>query len=235
MVVVHTTPVQLDLTPFDFTPTESLIYGVLVTRGPGTGYAVARAAGLARANAYAALAGLVAKGAARVDEGRPKRYRPEPPAVLLSLIVDRQGRSIEALAQALDEISVPSSPTLTVVSSLRGVAQFLGIEIARARVSVRLLLPDDLYVSIAPALRRLGSLKTETWLFSDAPVAHGVTGVEVVEVSDRWPGRPLLAVIDGRLALIGVVAGSEASGYWTTSPALVAAAEHAVIALCDAP
>ena len=37
----------LDLTPFDFTPTESLVYEVLITRGPGTGYAVARAAGLA--------------------------------------------------------------------------------------------------------------------------------------------------------------------------------------------
>ena len=232
MVVVHTTPVQLDLTPFDFTPTESLIYGVLVTRGPGTGYAVARAAGLARANAYAALAGLVAKGAARVDEGRPKRYRPEPPAVLLSLIVDRQGRSIEALAQALDEISIPSSPTLTPVTSMRGVAQFLGIEIARARISVRLLLPDDLFVAIAPALRRLASLDTETWLYADGSGASDLPDVQVVDVSDRWPGRPLLAVIDNRIALIGSVEASAVSGYWTTAPALVAAAEQAVSALC---
>src|SRR5258705_7790665 len=48
-----------------------------LTSGPGTGYAIARSAGLARANAYSALEGLVAKGAARVEGGRPKRYRPE--------------------------------------------------------------------------------------------------------------------------------------------------------------
>src|SRR4051812_33750072 len=65
----------IDLTPFGFTPTESLIYEVLLRGGPGTGYTVARAAGLARANVYAALEGLVGKGAARVGEGRPKQFR----------------------------------------------------------------------------------------------------------------------------------------------------------------
>ena len=68
----------LDLTTFGFTPTESLVYSVLLRGGPGTGYAIARSAQLARANAYGALEGLVQKGAARVEEGRPKRYRPEP-------------------------------------------------------------------------------------------------------------------------------------------------------------
>ena len=43
---------RLDLTRFGFTPTESLVYEVLLTGGPGTGYAIARSAGLARANAY---------------------------------------------------------------------------------------------------------------------------------------------------------------------------------------
>ena len=71
---------RIDLTPFGFTPTESLVYEVLLTGGPGTGYGIARSAGLARANAYSALEGLVSKGAARVDAGRPKRFRPEAPA-----------------------------------------------------------------------------------------------------------------------------------------------------------
>src|SRR4029077_694037 len=61
---------RVDLTPFGFTPTESLIYEVLLTGGPGTGYTIARAAGLARANAYSALEGLVAKGAAPPGAGR---------------------------------------------------------------------------------------------------------------------------------------------------------------------
>ena len=45
----------IDLTPFGFTPTESLVYEVLLRNGPGTGYAIARAAGLARANVYLSL------------------------------------------------------------------------------------------------------------------------------------------------------------------------------------
>jgi sugar-specific transcriptional regulator TrmB len=109
----------LDLTPFGFTPTESHVYEVLVTKGPGTGYAVARSAGLARANAYSALEGLVSKGAARVDEGRPKRFRPEPPSVLLGRIVDRQGQAIDALSEALSTISLPATPTLTEVTTFR--------------------------------------------------------------------------------------------------------------------
>ena len=35
---------DIDLTPFGFTPTESLVYEVLLTGGPGTGYAIARGA-----------------------------------------------------------------------------------------------------------------------------------------------------------------------------------------------
>ena len=83
---------RIDLTPFGFTPTESLVYQVLLTGGPGTGYAIARSAGLARANAYSALEGLVSKGAARLDAGRPRRYRPEPPPALLARISNSQGK-----------------------------------------------------------------------------------------------------------------------------------------------
>ena len=82
----------VDLTHFGFTPTESLVYQALLTNGPGTGYALARAAGLARANAYSALEGLVTKGAARVDGGRPKQYRPEPPASLMARITNSVGQ-----------------------------------------------------------------------------------------------------------------------------------------------
>ena len=54
----------LNLMPFGFTPTESLVYGTLLRLGPSTGYAVARGSRLARANAYSALEGLVTRGAA---------------------------------------------------------------------------------------------------------------------------------------------------------------------------
>src|SRR5580765_1010376 len=96
---------RINLTPFGFTPTESTVYEVLLTGGPGTGYAIARSAGLARANAYSALEGLVTKGAARVDPGRPKRYRPEAPAALIAKIATDQGLALEQLGGDLDAVS----------------------------------------------------------------------------------------------------------------------------------
>jgi HTH-type transcriptional regulator, sugar sensing transcriptional regulator len=220
----------LDLTPFEFTPTESLVYEVLVTKGPGTGYAVARAAGLARANAYSALEGLVAKGAARVDEGRPKRFRPEPAAVLLGRIVDRTGKAIEDLANSLDAIALPSSPTLAEIGSLRGAAQLLTLEIARARTEVLLCLPQEGYALLGPALRRAASTGVTLELCSDGVVDAPVPVIQVVG-AETWPGHPLLAAIDGRVGLIGSSEGDRISGHWGSAPAFVAAARLTIRSL----
>lgn len=218
--------VTLDLTPFDFTPTESLVYGVLVTGGPGTGYAIARTAGLARANTYSALEGLVSKGAARVEEGRPKRYRPEPPPVLLARIVDRQGQAIDQLSDALAAISAPASPAVTEVSSLRGVVQMLSLEVARARQGVRLFLPAGVFPALFPALRRAAAVPVSLELSADGAV--DLASVAVHPVGDRWPGAPMLAVIDSRVALIGTQHGDRMEGFWTTAPPLVVAADRAL-------
>ena len=135
----------LDLTTFGFTPTESLVYEVLLRGGPGTGYAIARAAGLARANAYGALEGLVQKGGARVEEGRPKRYRPEPPAALMARILDRQGHALDEVSRSLDEISVPDTPTLIELSSARGTLSIAAREAARAVERILLHASPDAY------------------------------------------------------------------------------------------
>src|SRR5207302_1541158 len=61
----------IDLTPFGFTATESVVYSALLRLGPATGYGVGRATRLARANAYAALEGIVTRGAAQRAAGHP--------------------------------------------------------------------------------------------------------------------------------------------------------------------
>src|SRR5918994_3254408 len=101
---------RIDLTHFGFTPTEGLVYQVLRTGGPGTGYAIARAAGLARANAYSALEGLVAKGAARVEAGRPRRYRPEGPAGLIARIANNHGVALEPARREFENLLAPHTP-----------------------------------------------------------------------------------------------------------------------------
>ncbi len=218
----------LDLTPFGFTPTESLVYRVLLTGGPGTGYAIARAAGLARANAYSALEGLVTKGAARAEDGRPKRFRPEPPATLLGQIIERQGNAIDELSAALASAGVPSSPTLVEIHSPRAALQLIAHEVARASQSVMMLAPADAYPVLTPALRRAHSNGVGLALSATAPTTLSFTEVQTVTPGARWPFEPLLMVVDRRSAVIASRDGDQVSGHWGSAATLVAAATLAI-------
>ena len=212
----------INLTHFGFTPTESLVYEVLLTGGPGTGYAIARSAGLARANAYSALEGLVTKGAARVDPGRPKRYRPEAPAALIARISTDHGLALERLSTDLDAVSVPATTTLVEIESGRAVLQLITHDVARAAASVALLAPSDAFPLLAPALRRPHSAGLPLVLCSTAPVDLGFGVVEVVGDAHPWPGMPIISVVDDRSAILATRQGREVRGHWSTAPAFVA-------------
>jgi sugar-specific transcriptional regulator TrmB len=214
---------RIDLVPFGFTPTESLIYEVMLTEGPGTGYTIARAAGLARANVYAALEGLVSKGAARMQEGRPRRFRPEPPATLLGRLADRQGEALDRLGQALHSLSAPETPTLVELSSARGAVQLMGHEIARAEKSVLLLAPPDGCLALAPHLRRCQGAGVELQVVSTGGAPLGSIPVDVIEPPD-WPGEPVLMVVDDKSAVIGARNGDKFGGHFGSGSAFVAAA-----------
>jgi sugar-specific transcriptional regulator TrmB len=218
---------RINLVPFGFTPTESLVYEILLTGGPGTGYAIARSAGLARANAYSALEGLVTKGAARVDGGRPKRYRPEAPAALIARISTDHGMALERLSGDLDTVTVPDTPTLVEVESGRAVLQLITHDVARATVSVSLLLPGDAYPLLAPALRRPFSAGLPLTLCASSPAELGFVDVELLTDSGGWPGMPILAVVDDHSAVMASRSGSEVRGHWSTAPAFVAGARLA--------
>jgi HTH-type transcriptional regulator, sugar sensing transcriptional regulator len=214
----------VDLTPFGFTPTESLVYQVLLTNGPGTGYALARAAGLARANAYSALEGLVTKGAARVDGGRPKQYRPEPPTSLVARLTSDHGHALDKLSTDLQSILVPGTPTVVELSSGRAVLQLLTHHVARAAESVKLLAPVDAFPLLGPAIRRPVSAGLSVELFSTAPVDLDFISVEAVSPGHAWPGMPIIALVDDTSALIAARHGSDVHGHWSAAPAFVAAA-----------
>jgi sugar-specific transcriptional regulator TrmB len=226
---------RINLTHFGFTPTESLIYEVLLTGGPGTGYAIARSAGLARANAYSALEGLVAKGAARVDAGRPKRYRPETPAALIARISTDHGLALERLSSDLEAVSVPATPTLVEIESGRAVLQLITHDVARASVSVALLAPADAFPLLAPALRRPYSAGLPLVLCATSPVDLGFAVVEVVGGSPPWPGMPIISVVDERSAVMATRQGGEVRGHWSTAPAFVAGARLALQQLRGTP
>ncbi|MGN6391300.1 MAG: TrmB family transcriptional regulator [Gemmatimonadales bacterium] len=219
---------RINLTHFGFTPTESLVYEVLLTGGPGTGYAIARSAGLARANAYSALEGLVAKGAARVEGGRPKRYRPETPAALIARISTDHGLAMERLSSDLDAVTVPATTTLVEVESGRAVLQLISHDVTRATASVALLAPSDAFPLLAPALRRPYATGIPLVLCATSPVELGFGVVEVVAGSNRWPGMPIISVVDDKSALMAARQGTQVRGHWSTGPAFVAGARLAL-------
>jgi sugar-specific transcriptional regulator TrmB len=219
---------RIDLTHFGFTPTESLVYEVLLTSGPGTVYAIARSAGLARANAYSALEGLVTKGAARVEGGRPRQYRPEAPAGLIARIAHNHGLALDRLSTDLETIAVPSTPTVVEIESGRAVLQLITHDVARASRSVGLLAPPDAFPLLAPALRRPVSAGLPVSLWSTGPVDLGFASVELVSGNRGWPGMPIIAVVDDRSAIVGFRQGNEVRGHWSTAPAFVAAARLAL-------
>ena len=221
----------LDLTTFGFTPTESLVYEVLLRDGPGTGYAIARAAGLARANAYGALEGLVLKGAARGEEGRPKRYRPEPPPALLARILDRQGRALDEVSRSLAQLSVPPTPTLVELTSARGALSIASREAARALTTILLHASADAFLPLVPSLRKASGSGVALSLSSNGPVDLPFSPVATTPETLKWPGQPFLLVVDGRSAMLAAREGERVNGHWGTAPTLVAATTLAIESL----
>jgi sugar-specific transcriptional regulator TrmB len=218
-----------DLTRFGFTPTEGLVYQALLTGGPGTGYAIARAAGLARANAYSALEGLVAKGAARVDGGRPKRYRPEAPAALIARISNDHGQALERLSHELDAISVPETETLVELMSGRALLQLITHDVARASRSVHLLAPADAYPLLAPALRRPYAAGVPLHLSASGQAELDFATVSQIAIDPAlWPAMPIILVVDDRSAILASRNGAEVRGHWSTAPTFVAGARLAL-------
>jgi sugar-specific transcriptional regulator TrmB len=225
----------LDLTSFGFTPTESLVYEVLLKHGPGTGYAIARAAGLARANAYSALEGLVSKGAARVDTGRPRQYRSEGPAGLIARISSNHGVALDRLSSELEKVPIVSGPTTVEIESSRAVLQLLTQGVTRASRSVDLLAPPDAYPLLAPALRRPFAAGLSLGLWSTGTVDLGFAEVSLVTDQHDWPGMPVLAVFDQETAIIAARRGNEVHGHWSSAPTFVAAARLALEGFTNHP
>lgn len=218
----------VDLTPFGFTPTESLVYATLLRLGPSTGYAVARASHLARANAYGALEGLVTRGAATrtPPAARPTRYRPADPQALLAHLATLQGEALDRLARALRDSSHPTEPITKEVGGARAVANLILQLVARAERRVEGVLAADLWRPTLPAWRhaaRTGGAALELRVAGDLPADAG--GLAAQSVS---PDTPTILVVDEAQVVVTSGAGDEIAGLWSSHPLIVMLARRAL-------
>lgn len=219
----------LDLTPFGFTPTESLVYTTLLRLGPATGYAVARAARLARANAYSALEGLVNQGAASrtPPPNRPARFRPTDPQGLLAQLAMRQGEALDRLGRELQELSLPGQPITREIAGLRAVANLVMQLVARATKRVEGVMAAELWRPTLPAWRRAADrAQIDLRLIGDLP-ADSPSWLTPAG-ADATATRATILVIDESQLILTSGDGEAIAGVWSAHTLVVMLARRAL-------
>ena len=216
-----------DLTPFGFTPTESLVYATLLRLGPSTGYAVARGARLARANAYSALEGLVSRGAATrtPPPERPARYRPADPQSLLAHLATLQGEALDRLGEQLRDVSRPGEPVVREVGGSRAVANLVLQLVARAERSVEGIMALELWRPTLPAWRRASERAQVTVRLRGGMPADAPSWLEPAAADS--PAVTML-MIDETHVVITSGDGDAVTGLWTSHPLILLLARRAL-------
>ena len=218
-----------DLKPFGFTPTESLVYSVLLRLGPSTGYAVAHAGRLARANAYAALEGLVKRGAAArsPSPGRPVRYRPTDPQALLAQLATLQGEALDRLGRELRDLSRPVDPVTREIGGTRAVANLILQLVARAERRVEGVMAAELWRPTLPAWRRAGERAQLDVAMSGEPPLPGDAPAWLKRAPEDAPKITMLVIDEAQLVLTSGE-GDAIAGLWSSHPLLVMIARRAL-------
>jgi len=217
----------VDLTPFGFTPTESLVYTTLLRLGPTTGYAVARGARLARANTYAALEGLVTRGAATrtPPPARPARYRPTDPQALIAQLALVQGAALDRLGRDLRGLTRPGDPVTREVSGSRAVANLVQQLVARAERRVEGIMASELWRPTLPAWRRAAErAQIQLLIRGDLPPDPPSW---ITPAAEDAPDATILVIDESQLVITAGEAEAIA-GLWTSHPLVVLLARRAL-------
>ena len=202
--------------------------------GPSSGYAVAKALSIARANAYQALNGLVAKGGAIRTEEEPQRYRAERPDAMLARIVDAESRKLEALERQVTAVGTHPGAPVVPIEGRRGLVNTALRTVARAP-EVTLLGPEDLVTALGPAWRRRSAenMPSVVWVVgeetADLPVA--VAGFVDPGRINEFFGSGVFVLLASDVAMVARVGKGEVGGYWTTDITIVGLVRAAMAAL----
>lgn len=208
---------------------EAKAYLALTDAGQCTGYEVAKAAGIPRANVYAVLDRLLARGAVqRLDTAAGTRYAGTPPSKLLAQLERGHQRRLAAARRGFARLK-PTEDHAPAIS-LRGEDELLRrahAEIDAAHESLTIALgPEEaghLADALAHAHERGVAIRT-LCLQGCAPQCSACRG-EVwrlqVQASATARRRWLLLVVDEREALVGQLAAEVSHGLVTAQGPVV--------------
>lgn len=223
----------MDLRRFGFTSTESRVYVALLRISPATGYAVAREAGLARANTYTALERLAARGITARLPGRPGRYLAVDPAAVTGRLDREWRRDLDALAEQLAAVNRRGAGLAPPPHEFLADRTTLLDRVAACARSAR----EELLGVVGPwaaeifadLARTTGSRATVRILSLGTPAPQGaqLRQVSTQEISTYWGGLPLAVASDRRMAVLGLLADNGgASGIVTGHAAEVPFIRH---------
>ncbi|MDH3455438.1 MAG: helix-turn-helix domain-containing protein [Gemmatimonadota bacterium] len=231
-----TTPKQdVDLTPFGFTPTESAAYEGLLENGPSSGYGLAGVLGIARANSYQALRGLVAKGAASVEGEDPQVYRAIRPDTLLAKIAKAEEGKLDVLEQQMASRGRGGKEATITFSGERELYAIALRTTTREPGRVACLAPATVLSALVPIWRKRAAdgAETQIWMLGDATQSFPipVAGEIPVERAVRHFGSPVAILTTGSAAGIGRIVEDRLMGLWSSDPTIVGAAQATIHAI----
>jgi sugar-specific transcriptional regulator TrmB len=216
------------------------VYLRLVRGGPASGYAVARDLLIARANAYQALRGLVAKGAAVVTGESPKRFRAVRQADVFAAIVEKQTRQLSELEKQIAVEFESGAESFVSIAGERGFIDLAVRGLAREPGAMRCIAPPRILAALAPALRKrmADGVATEVWVVGEAGTqsAFKLSGSVSNERADHFFGSEVAILLGETWVLTGRTGPREfMGGYWTTDPSVLGTVRAAWSALTAGP
>ena len=224
----------MNLERFGFTPTETKAYHSLLRLGSSTGYAVARDVGIARANAYQALDGLVRRSAARRAGSIPVQFSAIPPGVLVADLERSFRHDLVELEETLRTVGPApqaSEPAPMTVSDPEVLLDHAAEVCRAARAELFVVMGPWASSLIAPIAIARGRRVAVRVMALGAPAPDGATirPTAIGDVRAYWGGLPVLVLADRVHAVCGVLgdAGSSA-GIVTSSPGLAPFLRHLV-------
>ncbi len=218
------------LSELGFSSQEARVYIALLQQPSATGYEVAKAAGLQRANVYQVLAGLADRGVIdRVSAESPARFVAHPPAQVLGRIKRQTAERADSLIADLAAITAPREQaaffTLRDRESVIDRTAAL-VSDARERVAVCLWAADLDWLAGPLRTASQSGCQVVVNVFGDADIDFGE--VYRHEAPARTVGGHLLTIaVDFSTALVASF-DEPAGAVFTGHPALVRVVEKLI-------
>jgi len=228
----------IDLEPFGFTPTESLAYNALIDRGPTSAYNVSKTMGVARANVYQALNGLVSKGVATRVSDSPQVFRPVGPSALLAMVSQREVTKLERLEAQVAAHHEPGVETTFPFSSERSFRE-LALRLAVRASSVLCVGTSPVLCGLNPIWRKreADGVDTHLWVIGlvDQDLAGPVSGtIDALAATGYFGSNPALLVTPDAVIIGCEVEEGELRGYWSSDPVWIGAVKGTADAISGA-